>query len=91
MLITAFAGAVSVVGILITTEVGGGYASPDAAVMATCHAARILGDYSSHGGRYWVGWQPAGDAPGFGWTAIVEGDSGDYAVIDCRSERVVHA
>lgn len=68
----------------------GGYASPDAAVTATCHAAHILGDSSGKHGRYRVGWQERGEAPGFGWTALVEGRSGGYHVVDCRFQGVVH-
>jgi hypothetical protein len=67
-----------------------GYESPDAAVTATCHAVHILGDYSQHDGRYRIGWQPPGAAPGIGWTAIVEHHGGGYEVIDCKFQGVTH-
>jgi hypothetical protein len=67
-----------------------GYESPDAAVTATCHAVHILGDYSEQDGRYRIGWQPGGAAPGTGWTAIVEHDGGGYEVIDCKFQGVTH-
>lgn len=90
VLITAIGGAASVVGFLISTEIGSGYASPDDAVRASCHAAAILGDYSAHNGRYEIGWQPRGEEPGSGWTAIVKGSDGDYSVIDCRHAGITH-
>ena len=64
------------------------YSSPDDAVRATCHPARIVRDVALG-----VMWQEASDEPGVGWVASIKhtgGILGGYVVIKCKFQGFTH-
>lgn len=90
--ITAIALAVLMIWLAMPAKTSGGYGTPERAVIGTCHARGIMGNYTP--GRLTnirIGWQEKGDAPGFGWSALVVREGGGYWVKDCKYQGVAHA
>jgi hypothetical protein len=66
------------------------YDTPELAVTTACHAANILGEYTSGSTNIRIGWQEKGQAEGVGWTALVVRDNGGYRVENCKFQVVLH-
>ena len=72
------------------------YGSPERAVSAACHPAKIRGTYTYRQdspaarrsnvvpGRTQVGWQAVGQPVDRGWVALVEKGGSGYRVSDCK-------
>lgn len=73
-------------------SMGKSYNSPERAVIATCHASAIMGNYTpKRGTNIRIGWQGKGQPQGVGWAALVVRDDGGYRVKDCKYLHVTHA
>jgi hypothetical protein len=70
---------------------GKDYDTPEQAVVNTCRAAQIMGNYTpGNPAAIRIGWQEAGQPAGIGWTALVEHRGGGYAVKRCKYQHVTH-
>ena len=67
------------------------YDTPESAVMATCHAVAILGDYTpADATNIRIGWRRSGQPAGIGWSALVVRAGSRYRVQECKAQRVTH-
>jgi hypothetical protein len=78
------------------------YSSPDAAVAAGCHAAKVIGVYTygqdppalqrlnAMPGRIQLGWRASGPPSDDGWIALVQKQHGGYHVSKCKWKVNVH-
>jgi len=77
--------------VVMTARADTSYETPQEAVLKSCHAVALLGNYTPTAStNIRVGWQELGDAPGFGWVAMVKSVAGGYRVSQCRYQGVAH-
>ena len=67
------------------------WATPEGAVTETCHAAKILANYTpDRQTNIRVGWQRAGQPVGVGWAALVVRVGHEFRVKQCQYLSVSH-